>query len=442
MKQADKKRCIFPARDPVALSPTQNRCLTFFFSVTLIGTVAAMLGIILYYVYAFAALHNGDQSFQWLLGIFSDFVEIMNASLKDSPYVTNGTSYPPIAVMVLYPFAQICRGVFATYSHMEGLTVDQLTARVILHKEFWIALLLFFFLSILSTILIVIHRYRLDRMAALKVAALITFAAPFIYAIMRGNTIYFALIFLLLFLLLYESPNPWLRELGYLCLVLAGSIKIYPLFFGIYLLHKKKIFASARIGIYFAVLFFLSFGFFRTGLDGVDPFVNNLSGFIFSDDRWLSMRNLSLSSLLYKIFYLIAPAAADSIPFIVVNVTVLGLFFLTATVTGIATRSPFARALIASAVVVLFPTVSYFYVLTFTIIPFMEFIRHYDELSRRKQRLYTAGFFVLFFTAFLLPQCFIPHSVVLLAMFLSEAVGVIRGELIPYFRRKSAKLPV
>ena len=189
-------------RDARPLTPTQGKCLNLFFYTTIVGTVAAMLGIILYYVYAFAAQHNGDDSFAWLLGIFSDFVEIMNASLKDSPYITNGTSYPPIAVMVLYPFALICKNVFATYSHMEGLTVDELTARVILHKEFWIALLLFFFLSILSTIFIVIKHYHLDRVSALKVASLITFAAPFIYAIMRGNTIYFALVFLLLFLLL------------------------------------------------------------------------------------------------------------------------------------------------------------------------------------------------------------------------------------------------
>lgn len=433
----ERKECpLF--RNSLPLSPGQNRCLNLFFYATLFGTVAAMLGIILYYVYAFAALHNGDHRFDWLLGIFSDFVEIMNASLKDSPYITNGTSYPPIAVMVLYPFALICQKVFATYSHMSGLTVDELTARVILHKEFWIALLLFFFISIVSVILIVIKRYRLDPKASLRVASLITFAAPFVYAIMRGNTIYFALVFLLLFLLLYKSPRPAVRELAYLCLVLSGSIKIYPLFFGVYLLHKKKFFASIRVGVYFAILFFLSFHFFRTGLDGMDPFVDNLSGFIFSDDRWLSMRNLSISALLYKIFYLLSPALADSVPFMVVNLAVMAVFFLVATVTGIGTRSSFSRALLATSVVVLFPTVSYFYVLTFTLIPFMEFLRSYDCFSPIKQRLYAAGFFFLFFTFFLLPQCFIPHTLIILAMFGTEAYGVIKHELIPFFRARRA----
>ena len=436
-KKENRRKCALLG-DARPLSPTQGKFLNLFFYTTIVGTVAAMLGIILYYVYAFAAQHNGDDSFAWLLGIFSDFVEIMNASLKDSPYITNGTSYPPIAVMVLYPFALICKNVFATYSHMEGLTVDELTARVILHKEFWIALLLFFFLSILSTIFIVIKHYHLDRVSALKVASLITFAAPFIYAIMRGNTIYFALVFLLLFLLLYESKSPVVREISYLCLVLAGSIKIYPLFFGIYLLRKKKFFASVRVGVYFALLFFLSFHFFQTGLDGMDPFVDNLSGFVFSDERWLSMRNLSISSMLYKLFYLFSPAVADGRLFLVVNVVILGAFFLTATVTGIATRSPFSRAVIATSVMVLFPTVSYFYVLIFTIIPFMEFLRSYDGYSRRKQMAYTAGFLVLFTTLFLLPQCFVPHALILLAMFCAEAHGVIKGELIPYFKKKRA----
>ena len=438
-KQSERKECAL-LRGASPLSQSQEKCLNLFFYTSLVGTVAAMLGIILYYVYAFAAHHNGDASFDWLLGIFSDFVEIMNASLKDSPYITNGTSYPPIAVMVLYPFALICQKVFATYSHMEGLTVDELTARVILHKEFWIAILLFFFLSILSTIFIVIKKYRLDRISALKVASLITFAAPFIYAIMRGNTIYFALVFLLLFLLLYESPSPAVRELSYLCLVLAGSIKIYPLFFGIYLLRKKKFFASVRVGLYFAILFFLSFHFFQTGLEGMDPFVDNLSGFVFSDDRWLSMRNVSISSMLYKLFYLISPSVANGTVFTVVNIVFLSAFFLGATLTGIATRSPFSRAVIATAVMVLFPTVSYFYVLIFTIVPFMEFLRDYDNLSEKKQKAYTAGFFFLFMTFFLLPQCFIPHGLIVLAMFVAEAYNVIKQELIPFFKRSKGSI--
>ena len=75
------------------------------------------------------------------------------------------------------------------------------------------------------------------------------------------------MIFLLLFLLLYKSDNAILRELGYISLVLAGLIKIYPLFFGVFLLKDKKIFASARVAVYFFSIFFLSFNYIIAYLD-------------------------------------------------------------------------------------------------------------------------------------------------------------------------------
>ncbi len=417
------------------LSPSQNKLLTVLFVSMAVGTLFAMLGIILYYVVAFSSKHHGSAGFDWLLGIFSDFVEIMNASLKDSPYITDGTSYPPIAVMVLYPFALICKNAFAPYSGMEGLTVDELTSYVILHPEFWVAIVLFFLICIVSIIFLVIKKYRLDLWASVRIASIITLSAPFVYAIMRGNTIYFALVFLLLFLLLYEDSRPWVREIAYICLVLAGSIKIYPLFFGVYLLHKKKFFASFRIAVYFALLFFLSFQFFQTGIEGMNPFIENLGGFVFNDERWLSLRNLSISSLLYKLFYVISPALAEHTVFTVVNLIVLGLLFVSATLTAILTRSNLARAMIAAGVVILVPTISYFYVLVFSIIPFMEFLMHYDELPLFKKRLYTVSFFLLYFTLLLITQCFIVHGCLILIMLVTEVVGVVRGELLPKFKK-------
>ncbi len=421
-----------------SLSASQNKLLNIFFYSVIVGTMCAMLGIILFYVIAFSAKHHGSASFDWLLGIFSDFVEIMNASLKDSPYITGGTSYPPLAVMVLYPFALICKNAFAPYAAMEGLTVDELPSRVILHPEFWVAIVLFFLLSTSAILFLIIKRYRLDLWASIRVSVIIILSTPFVYAIMRGNTIYFALVFLLLFLLLYEDSRLWVREIAYFCLVLAGSIKIYPLFFGVYLLHKKKFFASFRIAVYFALLFFLSFHLFRTGLEGVDPFMENLGGFIFSDERWLSLRNLSISSLLYKLFYLFSPSATESTAFTVFNLIILGALFLSATVTAIATRSPLSRAMIAASVVILVPSVSYFYVLVFSILPFMEFFTHYDELSLFKKRLYFLSFFFLFFTFFVVPQCFIPHALVILLLLVTEVVTVLRNELLPKIKKQNS----
>ncbi len=432
-----KTRSCWLFRDAKALSPDQNRVLNIFFYVILTGTAAAMLGIILYYVYAFASLYHGNGQFDWLLGIFSDFVSIMNAALADAPYILeDGASYPPIAIMVLYPFALICKDVFASYAGQEWINIDELTSQVILHKEFWIAIVLFFLISILSILFLVIRIYKPEPLAALKLSLSVMLSAPFVFAIMRGNTIYFALIFLLLFLLLYRDERPWVREIAYLCLVIAGSIKIYPLFFGVLLLKEKRFFASFRIAAYFFILFFLSFHFFPGGSEGMEPFFENLGGFMSSDDRLLSLRNLSITSLLYKLFWIISPAATETAAFSAINLTVLCLVFLGATVTAIATRSRLSCMVIASGIIVLIPTISYFYILIFELIPFMEFLLSYDSLAVWKKRLYSVLFLFLFLTFSILPQCFMLHSLAVIVMMAIEMREVIRNELISRLKHR------
>ncbi len=408
-------------------SKKQKKILDIFFYTVLAGTFVAMLGIILYYVYAFAAKTHGSQSFDWLLGIFSDFVYIMNVSLEESPYVVENSSYPPLAIAILYPFALICRGVFAEYSSLT-LTTDELTSKVIMHPEFWVSMILFFVLCSALIILLLTYEYRLAPVEALKVGIITLLSAPFIYAVMRGNTIYFAMIFLLVFLILQKSENAALREIGYIFLVLAGLIKIYPLFFGVFLLCKKKIFASVRIAVYFFALFFLSFFLFDGGMaDHFEPFIANLGDFAGNELRLLMGNNLSFSHLLYCILY---PFSVSPAVFGAINLTLILLVFSAATVLAVYTRSELARYTVAAAVVVLVPSVSYFYVLIFMFLPFMEFLKSYESLSASKQRLYTVLFLIIFFAPMILPKNFICQSLAVIIMFASECIGVVKNEML------------
>ena len=431
--QGTPKRGFFA--NSIPLSARQNRVLNIFFYTVFAGTAAAMLGIILYYVYCFAALYNGSDGGNWLLGIFSDFVSIMHAALADNPYaLEDPASYPPAAILVLYPFAWICRGVFDTYSHISNENIDELTSNVILHAEFWVALVLFFLICIVSILVVIVKKYRLDAKAALKVGITAMLSAPFVYAIMRGNTIYFALVFLLLFLLLYDSPNALCRELAYICLAIAGAIKIYPLFFGVFLLkdgNLKNIFASLRVAVYFAVIFVGSFYFFPAGTELFEPFVGNLGGFMEETDRLLSLRNLSIPSILYKILYLISPTLAASSLQTVLSYILIGVIFVSATVTAIAAKSDLSRAIIASAVLILIPSISYFYILIFEIIPFLEYLRAYDSLPTWKCKLYGAMFMFMFIAILLLPQCFIPHALIILVMLIMEQKNVVQNDMLP-----------
>ena len=161
-EKSPKKKLLFVNSTP--LSFRQNKLLNLLCYSVVGITLASMLGIILYYIYAFAAQSLGSNRFDWLLSIFSDFVEIMDASLRQTPYLTNGTSYPPLAVIVLYPFAYLCRKIFFAYSGL-GLPLNELTARVIQHPEFWIAIVSFFLFSLGTIFVIITKKYHLDPIA-------------------------------------------------------------------------------------------------------------------------------------------------------------------------------------------------------------------------------------------------------------------------------------
>ena len=299
-----------------------------------------------------------------------------------------------------------------------------------LHPEFWVAIILFFLVCSAAVIFALIYKFKLDPLQGIKLSVIVLCSAPFVYAVMRGNTIYFALIFLLLFLILYKSENPVLCEISYICLAISGLIKIYPLFFGVFLLHEKKIWASARVGIYTVCGFFSSFLLFKRGLGDVEHFIDNLSGFSGNQVRLDAGNNMSLTAMIYKIFGIFNEEPNLLRAYEITNLVCLILLFTVATFMAISAGSDLSRYILATVTVILIPSISYFYVLVFAIIPFMEFIRHYDELPRLKQRLYLWFFLFLLFTPLIITQFFLPHTIVLLTMFSIECVSVVKYDLL------------
>ncbi|MBE6706627.1 MAG: DUF2029 domain-containing protein [Ruminococcaceae bacterium] len=425
MTRSSRRRGLFASSTP--LSSTQNKILNIFFYSLFGGTFLSMLVAIILLLCAFASKNFGSHSFDIILSVFSDFTYIMKVSLEESPFLVEGASYHPIGIIILYPFALICKGVFAQYAGMD-LTPNELTAKMWLHPEFWVAYLLFFFICTSAIILLVIYEFKLQPVPALKAAFIVTVCGPLAYAITRGNIIFFALIFLLLFIVLHKSKNAFLREIGYVCLAISGLIKIYPLFFGVLLLGKKKIWASIRVAIYTVVLFILPFLFYKGGWEELRGLLVNLNSFASSEAPLLNGANISLAALLFKLF------AALSIPtdsvFPIVNNTLVVIALLFATVTAIAARSNFSKYVISVSMFALVPSVSYFYVLLFMLIPFMQFVREYDELPRYKQILYSLFFMAFLCTVFVIPMYFVMQTLMIITMLVIEGKDVIKKDII------------
>ena len=427
-------------RDTSELSDTQNRVLNRYTYTIVSTTMVCMLGIMLFYVFALASMYHNQQSGPalWLLSIFSDFVEIMNFSLEETPHISAGSSYPPIAIIILYPFAYICKDVFAQYAH-EAMDIDTLTSLVVRHVEFWIAIVLFFVVCISAIVILASKIGKFKPIPSLKLSLIICCSSPFVYAIMRGNTIYFALIFVLLFLLFYNSDKPWLREIAYISLAIAGAIKIYPLFFGVFLLRNKKFFPVVRVAVYFLLLFFISFKFFPEQQGAMGSFSENLQGFMFDPERLSCFRNLSITAMLYKLVALFSPVATESLAFAIVNIVILATTFALSVITALYTRSNFSRLVICFTIIILIPSVTYFYVLVFAIIPFIEYLRSYDSLDRTTQRLYGFMFMFLLLTPVLLPLIYLPHALIVLFMAVLEILRVFKQEIIPDYKEKKSK---
>lgn len=405
---------------------TNKKIFNAFFAVMAVSTFVALVVMILYYGYAYAALYNGSNDFDWLLGIFSDFVVIMNFSLEESPYVVGDSSYPPIAIAILYPFALICKDIFAVYRFSE-LTADELTAEIIMYPQFWVSIILFFTICSFFIIMLTSKLFGITGADRLKLGVIILVSAPFVYTIMRGNTIYFALIFLLAFLVFKDSKNPILREIAYFCLAMSGAIKIYPLFFGVFLLKDKKIFASFRVAFYFVSIFALSFFVFKNSLNDVTPFFNNLGGFMSDETRLLATNNLSISAQLYKLLHLFIPKlSAESPIFNVISLAAMLLVFAVSTYATIVTKSNLSRYAICFAVVILIPSISYFYIIIFAILPFLEYIRTYSILETGKRIFYFLAFMFLFITPFVIAKDFTLHSFTIIAILIVEVVSVIK----------------
>ena len=396
----------------------QNNAINVFFWATLGGAFIAMLCLLAFYFF-------NNSYFSGQLTVFSDFVEIMNVSIEDSPYILEGSSYPPFAIIVLFPFALICKDVFTSLSG-QTLTVNELTLKLLSSYQFWIALILFFTICSSIIVFLVAKKYELRGIELFKISVIIILSAPFIYAVARGNSIFIALIFVMLFLLLKDNKNPILRELSYVCLAISGCLKIYPLFFGVFLLKDKKLLASIRVAVYFFAIFFTAFYFFESDLKDWAEFTDNLGGFMSNESRLLGFNNLSISALIFKTLRIFSPTlTSESTLFSIINVTILSVVLLFSTVAAIATKNDFSRLLICSAIVVLIPSISYFYVIIFTVLPFIELLLKYNDHNKK----YFYAFLFLYVSLFVLPLFFIPHSIIIIALLSFEVINVLKKEV-------------
>lgn len=323
----------------------------------------------------------------------SDFGQVIHFAMQDNPYVGEfTTSYTPINFLLFKLFALICSGNDAFHI---PLTFDDLISynkAVLMTPQFWGTFVPYVLLSLVAMYFILRGMSGMSKKNFFFFFAAITFSNFMIYGISRGSNILLVFIFVALFLRFKDSDNKILREISYISLGLAGAMKIYPFFFGIYVVRERKWKDCLRIALYGILWIFLPFAFIDGGLANIPLYLKNFFVFTGKEGRITGSTNISAASIFAKIIALLFDGQVEIVLTSVFKwASSIGVFVV-CVLAGLKTKSNFSLSVIIMCAVTLIPSISYFYLIIFAVIPIMEFVKCRKNMSKARRYYYTAFF--------------------------------------------------
>jgi len=359
--------------------------------------------------------------------IFEDFARTLSFALSKDPFVPTAdfsTSYMPFAILLIKPFALIC-------SKFAG----QNYAAINYTWQFYISYSLFLAVCTASIYFLFKKITGVTRRSSLINFASFFFSGLFIFTFIRGNIIFLSLIFTLLFLAFKDSKNKLIREISLMSLAAAGVIKIYPLFFGVLLLKEKKFFQSFRVAVYFILLFFLPFLCFeKTPFNPSSwlvfkEYLSNVYLFGYLENRALSVVNLSSSALITKLFYMtdfIFKTDTVKIASLLEKIFAL-IIIMAGTFATVKEKDKLKTYALIVTVMIAVPSVSYFYCLIFLLVPFIEFIREYDNIEEKSRRIYAITAVISFNAFLVITIIYFVYGIFFLAFIGYETVKAVKS---------------
>lgn len=209
---------------------------------------------------------------------------------------------------------------------------------------------------------------------------LIFFSSPFLHWIERGNYIIIAIIGSLFFVMYYDNPKAWLRQLALIMLALAINTKIYPIFLGLLLFKDKQYKDILYLGLY-SLLLLLAPLFWLGGINGFLLFLSNLptnSGTAYSLGYGYSLSLfLTLKMIVYAFTnqeFTILDAVFSFISFAILPIGAVAAYFA---------KSKWKTLAILCLLMILVPSISYTYILIFMAIPLAYFLNEEEEHTFR-----------------------------------------------------------
>lgn len=313
------------------------------------------------------AVNNGSNIYSLLwsgknIGIFPDFFEsVIEASTKN-PYVY-GVIYPALSYCILYPFSFLLPGEYSTIS---DIPVISTTIQGFVVGSFVV---------FSSIFLIILFSLKLSNsrisFKSLALVFLLLFSAPVIYLYERGNILFFSVIFLILFLILKDSKNIYLRELSLICLAVSANIKLLPAIFGITLIYEKRYKDALKAIAYGVILFVVPFAFMG-GLEKIMLMIGNASSYNADSVNGnfgfgFKINTLSVMTNILKYFKIDnAEVISAFVSYIIIALLLISCFVL---------KNNLKRILALSLVVIQLLSFSYLYNAIYLIIPLMLYLK-------------------------------------------------------------------
>lgn len=219
----------------------------------------------------------GDDTFGW--PATSDFFMCLPDVVRRDPYADYATAtslYPPLANLFIYISSIVINKNNISDAYFEQSTTDAMWNSVNFYSMTFVLLLI-----IISTLLIYIglklvcDKYSCINKNNLLLPLTFFISYPMNIALLKGNLIIIAFIFLLIFVYLYDNDNKYLREIALISLSISANIKITPALFGLLLVFKKDLSGILKCLLYGIILFIFPFFCFVGGINNIFSFINN-----------------------------------------------------------------------------------------------------------------------------------------------------------------------
>ena len=325
----------------------------------------------LFYIISFASLvvciimgvlSNGVTVSNLLFNKDDVFMDFFNSVVDCSgdAYGESGVIYPPLVVL----FYKFCSMFF---------NIDSMTASEV--RETSLGMIIFVCFTIVSYILFakLIYKYKNGSFANKSLFAFFTlFSFPMIYLIERGNIIVLVLPLLLYFVNEYDSDVKYKRHLAYICLAISVAIKIYPVFFGLLLLKKKKNFKNILLCIFYGAVFFFVPFIFVGGFSQLGVLIHNIlytSSMFGSKGFGFKVSISNTFSLFGHVFNHVRLFETAGTVFLIITV-LAGLFLILFN----KWNEDWKIYAVISLIIILVPGFSYIYSVAYMIIPLLFFL--------------------------------------------------------------------